>query len=125
MNVPKNLKYTSDHEWIRKEGDSAYIGITDFAQTELGDIVFVEFPEVGDMLSSGDVFGTVEAVKTVADLYSPISGEVLAINESLENSPEVINTDAYNDGWIIKIKIGDNKELDQLLKPDDYKGIIS
>ena len=125
MNVPKNLKYTSDHEWIRKEGDSAYIGITDFAQTELGDIVFVEFPEVGDMLSSGDVFGTVEAVKTVADLYSPISGEVMAINESLENSPEVINTDAYNDGWIIKIKIEDNKELDQLLKPDDYKGIIS
>ena len=125
MNVPKNLKYTSDHEWIRKEGDSAYIGITDFAQTELGDIVFVEFPEVGDMLSSGDVFGTVEAVKTVADLYSPISGEVMAINESLENSPEVINTDAYNDVWIIKIKIIDNKELDQLLKPDDYKGIIS
>ena len=125
MNVPKNLKYTSHHEWIRKEGDSAYIGITDFAQTELGDIVFVEFPEVGDVLSSGDVFGTVEAVKTVADLYSPISGEVMAINESLENSPEVINTDAYNDGWIIKIKIVDNKELDQLLKPDDYKGIIS
>ena len=125
MNVPKNLKYTSDHEWIRKEKDCAYIGITDFAQTELGDIVFVEFPEVGDMLSSGDVFGTVEAVKTVADLYSPISGEVMAINESLENSPEVINTDAYNDGWIIKIKIVDNKELDQLLKPDDYKGIIS
>ena len=125
MNIPKNLKYTSDHEWIRKEEDCAYIGITDFAQTELGDIVFVEFPEVGDMLSSGDVFGTVEAVKTVADLYSPISGEVMAINESLENSPEVINTDAYNDGWIIKIKIVDNKELDQLLKPDDYKGIIS
>lgn len=125
MNVPKNLKYTSDHEWIRIEGDSAYIGITDFAQTELGDIVFVEFPEVGDMLSSGDVFGTVEAVKTVADLYSPISGEVMAINESLENSPGLINTDAYNDGWIIKIKIVDNKELDQLLKPDDYKGIIS
>ena len=125
MNVPENLKYTSDHEWIRKEGDCAYIGITDFAQTELGDIVFVEFPEVGDMLSSGDVFGTVEAVKTVADLYSPISGEVMAINESLENSPEAINTDAYNDGWIIKIKIEDNKELDQLLKADGYKGIIS
>ena len=125
MNVPENLKYTSEHEWIRQEGDCVYIGITDFAQTELGDIVFVEFPEVGDMLSSGDVFGTVEAVKTVADLYSPISGEVMAINESLENSPEVINTDAYNDGWIIKIKIGDNNELNQLLKPDDYKGIIS
>jgi glycine cleavage system H protein len=125
MNVPENLKYTSDHEWIRKEGNCVYVGITDFAQTELGDIVFVEFPEVGDMLSSGDVFGTVEAVKTVADLYSPISGEVMAINESLENSPEAINTDSYNDGWIIKIKIEDNKELDQLLKPDDYKGIIS
>ena len=125
MNVPENLKYTSDHEWIRKEGNCVYVGITDFAQTELGDIVFVEFPEIGDILSSGDVFGTVEAVKTVADLYSPISGEVMAINESLENSPEAINTDSYNDGWIIKIKIEDNKELDQLLKPDDYKGIIS
>ena len=125
MNVPENLKYTSEHEWIRQEGDCVYIGITDFAQTELGDIVFVGFPEVGDMLSLGDVFGTVEAVKTVADLYSPISGEVMAINESLENSPEAINTDAYNDGWIIKIKIEDNKELDQLLKADGYKGIIS
>ena len=125
MNVPKNLKYTSEHEWVRLEGDCVYIGITDFAQTELGDIVFVEFPEVGDILSSGDVFGTVEAVKTVADLYSPISGEVVEINESLENSPESINRDTYNDGWIIKIKISDNKELDQLLNSDNYKGMIS
>ena len=125
MNVPENLKYTSEHEWVRLEGDCVYIGITDFAQTELGDIVFVEFPEVGDILSSGDVFGTVEAVKTVADLYSPISGEVVEINESLENSPESINRDTYNDGWIIKIKISDNKELDQLLNSDNYKGMIS
>jgi len=125
MNVPENLKYTSEHEWVREEGDYVYIGITDFAQTELGDIVFVEFPEVGDILSSGDVFGTVEAVKTVADLYSPISGEVMEINESLENSPEAINKDTYNDGWIIKIKIKDNSELDLLIGPEDYKGLIS
>lgn len=125
MNVPIDLKYTSEHEWIKVEGDSVYIGITDFAQSELGDIVFIEFPEVGDILSSGDVFGTVEAVKTVADLYSPISGEVLSINESLENSPESINADAYNKGWIIKVKIKDNQELDSLLKADEYKGLIS
>ena len=125
MNIPENLKYSSEHEWVKVEGDNAYIGITDFAQSELGDIVFVEFPEVGDIFSVGDVFGTVEAVKTVADLFAPISGEIIEINDTLENSPESINIDAYNDGWIIKIKIGNSDELDPLLDPQSYKGLIS
>tara|TARA_B110000263_G_C14942537_1_gene344340 strand:+ start:207 stop:584 length:378 start_codon:yes stop_codon:yes gene_type:complete len=125
MNIPENLKYSPDHEWIKVDGDSAYIGITDFAQSELGDIVFVEFPEVGDKFSAGDVFGTVEAVKTVADLFAPISGEVIEINDTLENSPEAINTDAYNDGWIIKVKIGNTKELDSLLDFESYKGLLA
>ena len=125
MNIPENLKYSPDHEWIKVDGDSVYIGITDFAQSELGDIVFVEFPEVGDKFSAGDVFGTVEAVKTVADLFAPISGEVIEINDTLENSPEAINTDAYNDGWIIKVKIGNTKELDSLLDFESYKGLLA
>ena len=125
MNIPENLKYSPDHEWIKVDGDSAYIGITDFAQSELGDIVFVEFPEIGDTFSQGDVFGTVEAVKTVADLFAPISGEVLEINDALENSPEAINTDSYNDGWIIKIKIGNTEELKALLDPQSYKGLLA
>ena len=125
MKIPDNLKYTSDHEWVKVEGVNAYIGITDFAQSELGDIVFIEFPEVGDIFSEGDVFGTVEAVKTVADLFAPISGEIIEINDTLENSPESINIDAYNDGWIIKIKIGNSDELDSLLDPQSYKGLIS
>ena len=124
MNIPENLKYSPEHEWIKVDGDSAYIGITDFAQSELGDIVFVEFPEIGDTFSQGDVFGTVEAVKTVADLFAPISGEVLEINNVLENSPEAINTDSYNDGWIIKIKIGNSEELKTLLEPQSYKGLL-
>ena len=125
MNIPENLKYSPDHEWIKVDGDSAYIGITDFAQSELGDIVFVEFPEIGDTFSQGDVFGTVEAVKTVADLFAPISGEVLEINDALENSPEAINTDSYNDGWIIKIKVGNTEELGTLLSPQAYKGLLT
>ena len=125
MKIPGDLKYTSDHEWVKVESDNAYIGITDFAQSELGDIVFVEFPEVGDIFSVGDVFGTVEAVKTVADLFAPISGEIIEINNALENSPEAINNDAYNDGWIIKIKIGNTRELDTLLDDQSYKGHLS
>tara|TARA_B110000438_G_scaffold42902_1_gene42807 strand:+ start:1645 stop:2022 length:378 start_codon:yes stop_codon:yes gene_type:complete len=125
MNIPENLKYSPEHEWIKVDGDCAYIGITDFAQGELGDIVFVEFPEIGDSFSIGDVFGTVEAVKTVADLFAPISGEVIEINDSLEDSPEVINTDAYNNGWIIKLKVTNRDEFDTLLDATSYKGLLS
>jgi glycine cleavage system H protein len=125
MKIPEDLKYSPEHEWIKVDGESAYIGITDFAQNELGDIVFVEFPEIGDIFSAGDVFGTVEAVKTVADLFAPISGEVLEINGSLENSPEAINTDSYNDSWIIKIKISNTEELDTLLDHQGYEGLLA
>ena len=125
MKIPGNLKYSSEHEWVKVEGDNAYIGITDFAQNELGDIVFIEFPEVGDTFSVGDIFGTVEAVKTVADLFAPISGEIIEINDALEHSPEAINNDAYKDGWIIKIKIGNTQELDTLLDSQSYKGFLS
>ena len=125
MNIPKDLKYSAEHEWVKVDGDIAYIGITDFAQSELGDIVFVEFPEVGDTFSIGDVFGTVEAVKTVADLFAPISGEIIEINDSLGNKPELINIDAYNNGWIVKVKIGNSEELENLLDPESYKGLLS
>ncbi len=125
MNIPEDLKYSLEHEWIKVDGDNAYIGITDFAQSELGDIIFVEFPEIGDTFLVGDVFGAVEAVKTVADLFAPISGEVLEINDALENSPEAINTDTYNDGWIIKIKISNTEELETLLDPQGYKGLLA
>ena len=125
MNIPKDLKYSAEHEWVKVDGDIAYIGITDFAQSELGDIVFVEFPEVGDTFSIGDVFGTVEAVKTVADLFAPISGEIIEINDSLGNKPESINVDAYNNGWIVKVKIGNLEELENLLDPESYKGLLS
>ena len=125
MNIPKDLKYSAEHEWVKVDGDIAYIGITDFAQSELGDIVFVEFPEVGDTFSIGDVFGTVEAVKTVADLFAPISGEIIEINDSLENKPESINVDAYNNGWIVKVQIGNSAELENLLDHESYKGLLS
>ena len=125
MNIPKDLKYSAEHEWVKVDGDIAYIGITDFAQSELGDIVFVEFPEVGDTFSIGDVFGTVEAVKTVADLFAPISGEIIEINDSLGNQPESINVDAYNNGWIVKVRIGNSEELENLLDPESYKGLLS
>ena len=126
MNIPGNLKYSSEHEWVKVEGDNAYLGITDFAQRELGDIVFVEFPEVGDIFSVGDIFGTVEAVKAVADLFAPsFFAPLSSIEDALENSPEAINIDTYNDGWIIKIKIGNTVELDSLLDPQSYKGLIS
>ena len=124
MNIPTDLKYTEDHEWIRVEGNEAYIGITDFAQGELGDIVFVEVETVDEELAEGDTFGTIEAVKTVSDLFMPIGGTVLELNEILEDTPDVINKDPYGDGWIIKIKIADAGELEHLLDADAYKNNI-
>ena len=124
MSVLENLKYTKDHEWIRVEGDEAYIGITEFAQGELGDIVFVEVETEGESLDKEEAFGTIEAVKTVSDLFIPISGEVVAFNTELEDAPELINTDPFDKGWIIKVKIADASELDELMNADDYKALI-
>ncbi|MDX1348853.1 MAG: glycine cleavage system protein GcvH [Putridiphycobacter sp.] len=124
MNIPAELKYTKDHEWVKVEGDIAIIGITDFAQNELGDIVFVEIETEGETLDQEEVFGSVEAVKTVSDLFMPISGEVLEFNESLESSPETVNTDPYGDGWMVKIKIADISEIDSLLSAEAYKDLI-
>ena len=124
MNVPAELKYTKEHEWIRVEGEEAFVGITDYAQSQLGDIVFVECETVGDNLEAGDTFGTVEAVKTVSDLYLPVSGEVLEFNEDLESQPELVNKDPYGAGWIVKIKINEADELDGLLSADGYKALI-
>ena len=124
MNVPEELKYTKEHEWIRVEGEEAVVGITDYAQSQLGDIVFVECETVGDALEAGETFGTVEAVKTVSDLYLPVAGEVLEFNEELEGEPELVNKDPYGKGWIVKIKISDETELDGLLNADAYKAII-
>ncbi len=124
MNVPAELKYTKEHEWIRVEGEEAFVGITDYAQSQLGDIVFVECETVGDNLEAGDTFGTVEAVKTVSDLYLPVSGEVLEFNEDLESQPELVNKDPYGAGWIVKIKINEADELDGLLSADAYKALI-
>ena len=124
MNVPSNLKFTKDHEWIKVEGDIAIIGITDFAQHELGDIVYVEIETVGESLGKEEVFGSVEAVKTVSDLFMPISGEILELNENLEGNPELVNTDPYNEGWMVKVKITDASELDSLLDSEGYKELI-
>ena len=124
MNVPAELKYTKEHEWIRVEGEEAVVGITDYAQSQLGDIVFVECETVGYALEAGETFGTVEAVKTVSDLYLPVAGEVLEFNEELEGEPELVNKDPYGKGWIVKIKISDETELDGLLNADAYKAII-
>ncbi|WP_018479629.1 glycine cleavage system protein GcvH [Pontibacter roseus] len=124
MNLPETLKYTKDHEWVRVEGDVAYVGITDFAQSELGDIVYVDIDTVDKEISQNDVFGTVEAVKTVSDLFSPLSGTVLEFNEKLDGSPELVNSDAYGDGWIIKMSIGDTSELEGLLSADAYRELI-
>ncbi|MEI7502113.1 MAG: glycine cleavage system protein GcvH [Paludibacter sp.] len=124
MNVPANLKYTKDHEWIRLEGEIAFVGITDFAQSELGEIVFVEVETIGESLSAGDVFGTVEAVKTVSDLYLPIDGKVLEFNEELEDAPELVNDDPYNEGWMVKIEISKPSQLDELLSATEYEAII-
>ena len=124
MNIPENLKYTKDHEWVRVEGDEAYVGITDYAQGELGDIVFIEIETEGEELAKEEVFGTIEAVKTVSDMFMPIGGEVLEVNEKLEASPEVINKDPYGDGWLIKIKLADTTELDELLDAAAYKNLL-
>lgn len=125
MSVPADLKYTKDHEWIKVEGDTAIIGITDYAQGELGDIVYVEVDTEGDELDKEETFGTVEAVKTVSDLFMPISGEVLEFNEALEDAPETVNKDAYGDGWMIKVKIADASELDSLMDAAAYEALIS
>jgi len=124
MNIPANLKYTKDHEWVKIDGDVATIGITDFAQRELGDIVFVEIETVGESLNKEAVFGTVEAVKTVSDLFMPISGEVLELNTGIESNPEVVNSDPYGKGWMIKVKIGNPSELDALLSSADYTSLV-
>ena len=124
MNLPENLKYTKDHEWIRIEGDVAYVGITDFAQSELGDIVYVDIDTVDKQISREDVFGTVEAVKTVSDLFSPLSGTVQEFNDKLENSPELVNSDPYGDGWIIKMSIDNTSEVDELLTAAAYRELI-
>ena len=124
MNIPDALKYTEDHEWVALEGDVATVGITDFAQSELGDIVFVDIPTVGETLAKGEKFGDIEAVKTVAEAYMPMSGEVLELNEELEAAPELVNSDPYGQGWMIKIKCSDLSEFDKLLSAVQYKEII-
>ena len=124
MNIPAELKYTKDHEWVRIEGNIAVVGITDFAQGELGDIVFVDIDSVGDELNAGDVFGSVEAVKTVSDLYLPISGKVVEFNEELESEPELVNTDPYGKGWIIKLEIAAGADQSELLSADQYNEVI-
>ena len=124
MNAPANLKYTKEHEWVRVEGNEAYVGITDYAQSELGEIVFVEVETVGETLEEGEVFGTVEAVKTVSDLFIPVSGEVLEFNTELEDAPELVNNDPYGKGWMVKISIADATQLDDLLSAEAYKELI-
>ena len=124
MNIPSELKYTKDHEWISIDGDSATIGITDYAQGELGDIVYVEIESLGEQLDKEEIFGSVEAVKTVSDLFLPVSGEITEMNEGLEDNPELINDDPYGKGWIIKMKISDQNELGDLLSADAYKELI-
>jgi len=125
MSIPKELKYTKEHEWIRDNGDgTATVGITDFAQGELGDIVFVELEEAGFEFDKDESFGTVEAVKTVSELFAPVSGEITEINEKLEDEPELVNDDPYGDGWMIKLKIGDKAEMEDLMSPEEYEEII-
>ncbi len=124
MNIPADLLYTKDHEWLRIEGNTGYVGITDFAQGELGDVVFVEIETLGETLKQGDVFGTIEAVKTVSDMFMPVGGEILEVNPAIEESPDVVNKDPYGKGWMIKIKIADSAETAGLLLPDQYKGLL-
>ena len=124
MNVPDELKYTKDHEWVRVEGESIVVGVTDFAQKELGDIVYVDVDTEGEAIEKEEVFGSVEAVKTVSDLMMPVSGEIVAFNEALEDEPELVNTDPYGDGWMIKVLVSDFTELDSLLSADQYKELI-
>jgi glycine cleavage system H protein len=124
MNIPSELKYTKDHEWVKIEGEIATIGITDFAQGELGDIVYVEVETLDETLDAEEIFGTVEAVKTVSDLFLPLSGEIVEFNESLEDEPEKVNSDPYGEGWIIKVKLSEESEIDSLLSADDYLKLI-
>jgi glycine cleavage system H protein len=124
MNFPENLKYTKDHEWIRVEGNDAFIGITEFAQSELGDIVYVDIQTEGEDLAHEEIFGTVEAVKTVSDLFMPVSGKVLEVNKGLDSNPEAVNKDPYGDGWMIKVSLKDVSEIEALLSAADYKALI-
>lgn len=125
MNIPDSLKYTKDHEWLKVDGDTALIGITDFAQGELGDIVFIEIETEGEQLSKHDVFGTIEAVKTVSDMYMPVSGEVIEVNPKIMDTPEVVNKDPYGEGWLIKVKIEDASEIDALMDATAYKSHVN
>ncbi len=125
MNIPADLKYSKEHEWVRLDGDIAVIGITDFAQSELGDIIYVDIETLGEELDSDEIFGTVEAVKTVSDLFLPLSGEIIEVNEKLADEPELVNTDPYGDGWMIKLKVSDASEMENLLDAEGYKNIIS
>jgi glycine cleavage system H protein len=125
MNVPNDLRYSKEHEWVKVDGDVAFVGITDFAQSELGDIVFVEIDTVGDSIEADEIFGTIEAVKTVSDLFMPVSGEVLEFNEKLEDEPELVNSDAYEAGWLVKIKLSNTNQLDGLMDAAAYKDMIN
>lgn len=125
MNFPQNLKYTNEHEWIRLEGDVAYVGITDYAQAQLGDIVFVDVPSVGEELEANEVFGTIEVVKTISDLFLPVAGEILELNAALEESPELVNKDPYGEGWLIKLKPANVEAIDDLLDAEAYKAVIN
>ena len=125
MNFPTNVKYTKEHEWIRQEGDVAYVGITDYAQEQLGDIVFVDMPTEGETLAADEVFGTIEVVKTISDLFLPVSGEILEQNEALADQPELVNKDPYGEGWIIKIKPDADADFDSLLDAEGYKALIN
>ncbi|WP_127136536.1 glycine cleavage system protein GcvH [Flagellimonas oceanensis] len=124
MNIPSELKYTKDHEWVKIDGDIATVGITDFAQSELGDIVYVEVETLDETLDKEEVFGTVEAVKTVSDLFLPLSGEIIEFNEALEDEPEKVNSDPYGEGWMVKIKLSEPSEVEELMSADDYKALI-
>ena len=125
MNLPNDLKYTKEHEWVRIDDNILTVGITDHAQSELGDIIFIEFPELNQMISKDEPFGTIEAVKTVADLFGPVSGKVIEINEALEDNPDLVNSDCYGQGWIVKMTCTDDSQLDDLLDSEKYKGMIN
>ena len=124
MSLPEDLKYTKEHEWLKVDGETAIIGITEYAQSELGDIIFIEFPNIDQEIDKNEPFGTIEAVKTVADLFAPVSGKVIKINETLEDNPEFVNSDPYVNGWIVKVSISDTSELEELMSADKYEGLI-
>lgn len=124
MTVPENLKYTAEHEWIRVEGDEIVVGVTDFAQGELGDVVFIEIETLGETFSRGDTFGTIEAVKTVSDLYMPVDGEIVEVNPALEDTPELVNSEPFEGGWMIRVKMADPSQLDDLIPQEEYSKLI-